>query len=204
MNPALARLADPQPVGQPGLAVMALGFVVFLVALAVARGEQGAAAERGSRSARASIAGVLIQMIAFMAVGLGPIVPGLAAGAPLAIGEALAIGALMAACIALFAAAARAMGKNWSIVARTRSDHQLVTSGPFAVIRHPIYTGLFAFMLALALAFGHWRALILGVPLYWIGTWIRVIREEKLLRAQFGEAYDAYARRVRRFVPGVI
>ncbi|RYY33410.1 MAG: isoprenylcysteine carboxylmethyltransferase family protein, partial [Sphingomonadales bacterium] len=74
----------------------------------------------------------------------------------------------------------------------------------FAAIRHPIYTGLFAFMLAMAVAFGHWRGLILGVPLYWIGTWMRVSIEERLLRDQFGAAYDAYASRVKRFVPGLI
>ncbi|WP_163312237.1 methyltransferase family protein, partial [Enterobacter cloacae] len=74
--------------------------------------------------------------------------------------------------------------------------------GPFAWIRNPIYTALFVFMLAMALGFGHWRGLIIGVPLYWIGTWMRVRREEKLLRAQFGAAYDAYAARVKRFIPG--
>ena len=46
--------------------------------------------------------------------------------------------------------------------------------------------------------------LILGVPLYWIGTVLRIVEEEKLLRAQFGEAYDAYAARVKRFLPGII
>lgn len=123
---------------------------------------------------------------------------------PLAIGEAAAVLGLMALAIALFVGATRAMGRNWAIVARTRGDHELVTWGPFARIRNPIYTGLFAFLLAMALAFGHWRGLVLGVPLYWIGTWMRVRREEALLRAQFGVAYDAYAARVKRFVPGLV
>jgi protein-S-isoprenylcysteine O-methyltransferase Ste14 len=96
------------------------------------------------------------------------------------------------------------MGRNWSLEARTREDHELIVSGPFALIRHPIYTGMFAFLLAMAIAFGHWRGLILGVPLFWIGTMMRVTREEKLLRAQFGTSYDAYAARVKRFVPGLI
>jgi protein-S-isoprenylcysteine O-methyltransferase Ste14 len=56
----------------------------------------------------------------------------------------------------------------------------------------------------MALAFGHWRGLAIGVPLYWIGTAIRVREEEKLLRAQFGQAYETYAARVKRFVPGLI
>jgi protein-S-isoprenylcysteine O-methyltransferase Ste14 len=96
------------------------------------------------------------------------------------------------------------MGRNWAVVAQTRSDHALVTSGPFAWVRNPIYLAIFTMQLAFAVAFGHWRALIVGVPLYWLGTWLRVAQEEKLLRAQFGEAYDAYARRVKRFIPGLI
>jgi protein-S-isoprenylcysteine O-methyltransferase Ste14 len=116
----------------------------------------------------------------------------------------IAVALLVLLTIGLFFAASRAMGRNWSIVARTREDHDLVTWGPFALIRHPIYTALFAWMIAMAIAFGHWRGLILGVPLYWIGTWMRVSKEETLLRAQFGAAYDAYAARVKRFVPGLI
>jgi protein-S-isoprenylcysteine O-methyltransferase Ste14 len=104
----------------------------------------------------------------------------------------------------LFFASKRAMGRNWSVVARTRSDHELVTWGPFAHVRHPIYSALFVWLMAMAVALGHYRGLILGVPLYWIGTVLRIVEEEKLLRAQFGEAYDAYAARVKRFLPGII
>ena len=95
------------------------------------------------------------------------------------------------------------MGRNWSLVARTRADHQLVEAGPFAYIRHPIYSALFLLMPAMALAFGHVAHLVLSVPLYAIGTWLRVGEEERLLRATFGSRYDAYAARVKRFLPGV-
>ncbi|WP_204307347.1 methyltransferase family protein, partial [Enterobacter hormaechei] len=67
-----------------------------------------------------------------------------------ALGEAAAVAVLMAVTIGLFFAASRAMGRNWAIVARTRGDHELVTWGPFAWIRNPIYTALFVFMLAMA------------------------------------------------------
>jgi protein-S-isoprenylcysteine O-methyltransferase Ste14 len=116
----------------------------------------------------------------------------------------MAVAVLMATVVWLFHMAARAMRRNWAVVAQTRSDHALVTWGPFAWVRNPIYVALFALQLAFAIGFGHWRALIPAIPLYWLGTWIRVAEEEKLLRAQFGAAYDAYARRVKRFVPGVI
>lgn len=56
----------------------------------------------------------------------------------------------------------------------------------------------------MAVAFGHYRGLIPGVPLYWIGTLLRIREEERLLRAQFGPDYEAYAVRVKRFVPRII
>lgn len=197
------NLAAPQPTGTLALAVMAVGFAIFLLSL-LFTGNRGRKAEKVAekRSPR-SMLGVLAQMLGFLLVGFGPILPVLAPYSVLAIAEALGVLLLMAVTIALFVSASHAMGRNWSIVARTREDHELVTWGPFAVIRHPIYTALFAFMLAMALAFGHWRGLLPGVPLYWLGTWLRVAEEEKLLRAQFGSAYEAYAARVTRFVPGL-
>lgn len=200
----MIELIHPEPTSQTALAVMALGFIVFLLALARARKGKDESKRVPEIRSSTSMLGVLVQGLGFFAVGLGPIAATLApAGLP-ALAEATAVALLIALTIGLFFSASRAMGKNWSIVARTREDHQLVTWGPFAAIRHPIYTGLFAYMLAMALAFGHWRALILGVPLYWMGTWMRVIIEERMLRAQFGAAYDAYASRVKRFGPGVI
>ena len=200
----ILNLVHPEPTSQTALLAMAAGFAIFLLALAAARrrkdGEQRVAETRSS----GSMLGVGIQMLGFMAVGVGPITATLAPGSTLAISEAGLVLVLMALTVSLFFSASRAMGKNWSIVARTREDHQLVTWGPFAAIRHPIYTGLFAFMLAMAVAFGHWRGLILGVPLYWIGTWMRISIEERMLRDRFGAAYDAYASRVKRFVPGLI
>ena len=79
----------------------------------------------------------------------------------------------------------------------------LVTAGPFAWIRHPIYTGLFLMLIALAIGLGHVSRLLVAVPLYALGTAIRVQVEERLLRTAFHSAYDEYAGRVKRFVPGV-
>jgi protein-S-isoprenylcysteine O-methyltransferase Ste14 len=200
----VVALVHPEPTSQTALLAMAIGFAVFLLALGAARKRKDGSAPVAETRSSSSIAGVIVQGLGFAAVGVGPITTTLAPGSTLAISEAGLVLVLMALTVSLFFSASRAMGKNWSIVARTRDDHQLVTWGPFAAIRHPIYTGLFAFMLAMAVAFGHWRGLILGVPLYWLGTWMRISIEERLLRDQFGAAYDAYASRVKRFVPGVI
>jgi protein-S-isoprenylcysteine O-methyltransferase Ste14 len=103
--------------------------------------------------------------------------------------------------ILLFASARRAMGANWSIVARTREDHQLVTSGPFARLRHPIYAAMGLFLIGLANALGHLDALLLAVPISLAGTMVRVKIEEKLLAAQFGQQFDAYRKSVPALLP---
>ena len=200
----MLTLVHPEPTSQTALATMALGFAIFLAALLIARGRSEKAPSVAEKKSPGSMLGVAVQALGFFAVGFGPVAASLAPDSVLAISESGIVLVMMALAILLFFSASRAMGKNWSIVARTREDHQLVTWGPFAAIRHPIYTGLFAFMIAMAVAFGHWRGLVLGVPLYWLGTWMRIRIEERMLRDRFGAAYDAYAARVKRFVPGLI
>ncbi|QNA84124.1 isoprenylcysteine carboxylmethyltransferase family protein [Sphingomonas sp. So64.6b] len=195
-------LVNSSPVGLPGLAVMATGFALFLLSLLVARSRSASDAGKQKKSSR-SLAGIAVQGIAIGYAGFGPIDVALDPLSPFALGQAILIAILMAMVIGLFLTSARALGRNWSLVARTRSDHSLVIDGPFAHVRHPIYIALFLLMIALAVAFGHPLHLLIGVPLYALGTWLRIAEEERLLREMFGQDYDRYAARVRRFVPGV-
>ncbi len=201
----MIALVHPEPTSIYAVAALFGSMFVWVAALLAAKGRRGAAGtEVTSKRDSGSMLGVAVQALGFLVVGFGPLE--LVLGMPdlRAIAQFAAVLVLMAGVIGLFIASSRAMGRNWAIVARTREDHQLVTWGPFAVVRNPIYVALFVWILVMALALGHWRGLILGIPLYWLGTWMRVRREEKLLRAQFGAAYDAYAARVKRFVPGLI
>jgi protein-S-isoprenylcysteine O-methyltransferase Ste14 len=199
------RYLPVEPVGLPGLAAIALGVLAFLVALIAARIRARRSDQTvGVRRANASWIWIAVQGFGIFIVAFGPVRAALDPMSPLALIEAFAVLVLMGSCVALFHWSSKTMGKNWSIVARTRDDHQLVETGPFAFVRHPIYVALFFFMLAFAIAYGHWLALIPGVPIYIFGTVMRIRYEEALLRAQFGAAYDDYARRVKRFVPGVI
>jgi protein-S-isoprenylcysteine O-methyltransferase Ste14 len=201
----LIALVAPQPIGLPGFLAMGTGLAAFFLALSVARRRMGGrGGEAGAKRSALSVFGILIQMLGFIVVGIGPLRVELPPTSPLALGEGAGVLLLVGFSLIAFIAASRAMGRNWSLVARTREDHELVTWGPFAWVRHPIYSALFVQLLGLSLAFGHWRGLIIGVPLYWLGTWLRVIEEERLLRAEFGGDYDAYAARVKRFVPGLI
>ncbi|WP_375396779.1 methyltransferase family protein [uncultured Sphingomonas sp.] len=176
-------------------------FVVALVA-ARSRAASGGAPAITSRASK-SWWWIAVQGIGFACAGIGQVRVTLDPYSATAIVEGLLVLVLVAGSIGLFDASSRAMGRNWALVAQTRHDHTLVTNGPFAIVRHPIYVALFLYMLALATALGHSRNLIVGVPLYAFGTWMRISHEERLLRDQFGAAYDAYAARVKRFVPGV-
>ena len=187
------------PVGLPGLIALALGVGVFGVALLAAGGRRGH--ERGRRRDTGSWGWIALQGVAIGLAGFGPIRIALAPWSPLALAQGVAVAVLMAAAVALFFWASRTMGAEWALVARTRADARLVTSGPFAHVRNPIYVALALFMLAMALAYGHLAQLALALPLFAFATWRRVRSEEKLLHATFGPAYRAYAERVPRFVP---
>jgi protein-S-isoprenylcysteine O-methyltransferase Ste14 len=204
MKYILTMITHPDPVGTPGLAILTAGGLLFVMALLQSRRASSGPSAAPARRSTASIAGVALQMLGFFAVGLGPIVATLRPTGFPALLQAAIVAALMIVCVSLFVAATRAMGRNWSVVARMRSDHELVTQGVFAHLRHPIYVGMACFLFALAFAFGHMVNLAAGAPLFLLGTWIRIHEEERLLSAQFGAAYSDYAARVKRFLPGII
>src|SRR5882724_108757 len=97
------------------------------------------------------------------------------------------------------AAAVRALGKQWSLQARVLEHHELIRHGPYRIVRHPIYTGMFGMLVAGSLAYGHWLGLLIASAVYCAGTIIRIRSEEKLLREQFGSAYEEYACEVPAF-----
>nr|WP_315382785.1 isoprenylcysteine carboxylmethyltransferase family protein [uncultured Sphingomonas sp.] len=197
----MIAIVAPAPVGVPALAALLIGLASFVAALLYVRLRRYRRGEAGAQVSSRSGHGIWLQGAGFFLVAFGPLRPTLQAASAASVGQAVVVAVLVGACIGLFLSAATAMGSNWSFAARTRQDHDLVTWGPFATIRHPIYTGLFAMLLAMATAFGHWRGLILGLPLFAWGTWIRVVEEEALLHARFGRQYEAYAARVKRFLP---
>jgi protein-S-isoprenylcysteine O-methyltransferase Ste14 len=99
--------------------------------------------------------------------------------------------------------AVKTLGKEWSLTARLVEGHKLATSGPYAFVRHPIYTGMLGMLVATGLAISHWAALPVALIIFFIGTTIRVRSEEKLLREAFGEQFETYVRNVRAIIPGL-
>ena len=168
-------------------AASGLLFFLFLIRAASRR-----TAESGSKRDRRSQLGIFVQGLGFPLAGFGLVRPTLAPLSAAGLAGTAAVLLLMGGAIALFASSSGALGRNWSLVARTRSDHQLVRSGPYARVRHPIYLGMLFFLLALAVALGHWLQLVVAVPVFLAGTAIRTRTEDALLEQSFGDEFRAY------------
>jgi protein-S-isoprenylcysteine O-methyltransferase Ste14 len=92
------------------------------------------------------------------------------------------------------------LGRNWSGVVTLKGGHDLITRGPYALVRHPIYTGLLAMIVATVIVLGH-VAGIIALPFVFVGLWIKLGYEEKLMLQKFPDEYAAYQRRVKRLIP---
>ena len=93
------------------------------------------------------------------------------------------------------------LGRHYDLVLEVHEDHELVRRGPYALVRHPVYTGLGLHFAGACLATGN-LLLIAGTLLVsYPALYARARAEERLMRDQFGAEYDAYARRVPMLVP---
>jgi protein-S-isoprenylcysteine O-methyltransferase Ste14 len=108
--------------------------------------------------------------------------------------------ALTFAGLALAIWARMMLAGNWSSDVTLKRDHELIVAGPYAFVRHPIYTGILLALLGTALAVGEWRAL-LGVILAGVAYWLKLKIEDAVMRRQFGDTYARYAKRVPALVP---
>lgn len=103
-------------------------------------------------------------------------------------------------CLPAIAWAQKHLGSNVSPTVTTRPSHELVTTGPYHVIRHPLYTFGTVFFVSLSLLAGSWLMLAAGaVGLVMVA--IRTPREEAMLVERFGDAYRAYMASTGRFLP---
>jgi protein-S-isoprenylcysteine O-methyltransferase Ste14 len=93
------------------------------------------------------------------------------------------------------------LGRLWSGTVTRKADHHIVDTGPYRLVRHPIYTGLILAAAATALEKGSYVAMA-GAALVALGFWIKARLEERFLRAELGaEAYDGYAARTPMLIP---
>ncbi len=94
------------------------------------------------------------------------------------------------------------LGTSWSIAPEVGGDRRLRTHGPYAVTRHPIYTGLLGMILGTALLAGLGQA-ILAVVAGIIVFAVKIHAEERLLLVNFPDEYPAYRQRVPQLIPGL-
>jgi len=85
------------------------------------------------------------------------------------------------------------LGQFWSARVTLKEGHELIRSGPYAFVRHPIYTGMLTACVGTTLVEGEWRG-ILACLLLLVAHSRKAIREERLLTGEFGERYRAYKR----------
>jgi protein-S-isoprenylcysteine O-methyltransferase len=81
------------------------------------------------------------------------------------------------------------------------ADHQLITTGPYRLLRHPSYAGSLLTLAGLGLALGNWLSLLVAVLGALLGFARRIPIEEAVLQTRFGAAYTAWAQRTWRLVP---
>jgi protein-S-isoprenylcysteine O-methyltransferase Ste14 len=118
--------------------------------------------------------------------------------------EALFVsGAVMLVAGLAFAVWARLhLGQHWSGHVTLKDGHRLIRTGPYAIVRHPIYTGLLLAILGTAVAVDEVRGVL--AVLIAVQAHVRKLRiEERWLSEEFGGEYDRYRREVKALVPGV-
>jgi protein-S-isoprenylcysteine O-methyltransferase Ste14 len=93
------------------------------------------------------------------------------------------------------------LGRLWSGQITKKTEHRVVDTGPYRMVRHPIYTGILLAVLATMVAKGTVLAIV-GAALISVGIWMKARLEESWLRSELGpDAYDSYRRRVPMLVP---
>lgn len=95
------------------------------------------------------------------------------------------------------------LGRNWSGRVTFKQDHELIRHGPYAHVRHPIYSAILTMFLGSALSIGTLGALV-GLPLVAFGVWLKVRQEEALMTRHFPTEYSSYRSRVRALIPGLL
>jgi protein-S-isoprenylcysteine O-methyltransferase Ste14 len=182
------------PVPAYAYGLLFVGWVAWLLPFFVIARMSGPAATTDRRARW----GMLLQAIGYSLLWQGPFWTRTPSPARLATSIVL-----FAAAIALSWSGARAIGRQWRMDAGLNPDHELVRTGPYRVVRHPIYASMVAVFFA--------TGAILTSPLLWIaasivfiaGTEIRVRIEDLLLGSRFGADFDRYRHDVSAYVPYV-
>jgi protein-S-isoprenylcysteine O-methyltransferase Ste14 len=97
----------------------------------------------------------------------------------------------------------RALGEFFTVDVTVAADQRVIDDGPYALVRHPSYTGMLMAILGFGIALDSWGAVAAALFLPLAAVVIRIRHEEAMLRRELGEPYEAYAKRTARLVPGI-
>jgi len=143
--------------------------------------------------------GLLLELLGMFMVWFFQ-VPGAPRASVLVLTAALIVGVLA---VILMWTAIPQLGRQFRIYAGLYGDHQLVRTGPYAVVRHPIYASLLAMTLSTGLVLARWPWLLAALALSIAGTEIRVGVEDRLLASRFGAEFSAYRKSTPAYLPFV-
>ena len=137
------------------------------------------------------------------------IVPGfyVATGIPEATDHSLPLWAVVIGaalfCLAMwvFRRTHKQLGRNWSITLEIRQKHELICAGPYAHVRHPMYTSFLLMGLAQAFLLPNWVAGLAGIVGFAVLFFLRVDKEERMMLDVFGPQYRAYMDKTKRIIP---
>jgi protein-S-isoprenylcysteine O-methyltransferase Ste14 len=93
------------------------------------------------------------------------------------------------------------LGVNWSPALEIRDNHALVTTGIYAYVRHPMYVALLVSVMAQPFLLQNWIGGFLAFPIFAIKCFLRIPKEDDLMKEQFKESYDIYAQKTGRLLP---
>jgi protein-S-isoprenylcysteine O-methyltransferase Ste14 len=194
-----ATQSDPELLRHwPFLLAAFSGWLIFSAYWEIAARHTAAARKSESRSSRA-VHEILTNLALVLEIapihGLGRLLP----VSPLLMTAGLVVEALG---LSLAIWARRHLAVYWSGEISIKVDHQLVRSGPYRTLRHPIYTGLLTMYAGVVLVTSEWLAVI-GFAVAVFAYWRKIRLEEAALDGAFGPDYDAYRRSTWSLVPGV-
>jgi protein-S-isoprenylcysteine O-methyltransferase Ste14 len=95
------------------------------------------------------------------------------------------------------------LGANWSGTVTLKEEHELIRTGPYSSIRHPIYTGILLALLGTVVTAGEVRGL-LALAIAWVSFYVKARREESFLTHEFGEKFGAHAKQTGMFLPKIV
>jgi protein-S-isoprenylcysteine O-methyltransferase Ste14 len=95
------------------------------------------------------------------------------------------------------------LGKFWSSIVMIKSGHHLIRTGPYRIVRNPMYAGMLAAFIGAAIAIGEFVAFV-AVGIVIVGIWLKIKAEENILQEKFGEEYIQFKREVKALIPFIL